>query len=195
MVTSSAVPAMPQEATVPHPQKKVDATKKQIPDCVIRGSRLSRSVAGKYDTTVLLSHAEGQSFLTGFVLAEGVKRQIVAHINPRQPDRQTGEIKPNFLVLSELASKPGEADRWSEVGYGNAINRRSDGKTVYFDELLFKIGEETLSARTTAKCSGELSRSLGFENARMSRPKLPKPTRGDDHVPPAQAPSQSTGQI
>lgn len=141
------------------------------PDLVLRGARRKGDANWQeYDTTVLLFRGKNDTYLTGFVLAGGVKHQVIAHINERKPDTSTGEVKPNFIVLSELVSREGEEDKWNQIGHGNAMNRRSDGKPVYFDELLFKVGDETLNARVTKNVDAALHRQLGFEQARVDRP-------------------------
>ncbi len=141
------------------------------PDLVLRGARRRGDAnSQEYDTTVLLFRGKDDTYLTGFVLAGGVKHQVIAHINERKPDTSTGEVKPNFIVLSELVSREGEEDKWEQIGHGNAMNRRSDGKPVYFDELLFKVGDETLNARVTKKVDAGLHRQLGFEQDRVERP-------------------------
>jgi hypothetical protein len=154
--------------------KSGEAANKPIPDLVIRGSRRNEKAAIGWDTTVLLFNThpgnDNPQFLTGFVLAAGEKHQVIAHINQRKPDESTGEVKPNFLVLSKLVSAEGEEDRWEEIGHGNAVNRRSDGKKVYFDELLFKVKDEVLNARVTAKVGKSLHHHLGFEQTRENRP-------------------------
>src|ERR1700749_3654280 len=81
------------------------------PLLMIRGSRRS-TLTQEYDTTVLLMKAAQKPYLTGFMLINGEKRQVVAHINNRKPDPKTGARKPNFLVISELISREGEADAW-----------------------------------------------------------------------------------
>lgn len=164
------------------------APRETHPRVVIRGSR--RTPSGKYDTTVLLMKAEGKAYLTGFVLVDGEKRQVVAHINSRKPDPKTGEIKPNFLVISELTSKRGEPDRWGELGFGNALNRRHDGQPLYFDELLFKIGNDTLRARVTDNVDQYLHRHLGFDQPRVPRPERPAARPGTAKPPVLDLPRQ-----
>jgi hypothetical protein len=173
--------------------------KKPNPELVIRGSRRNEEAEGGWETTVLLFNpqpgSERPSFLTGFVVAGGVKHQVVAHINERKPDTETGEVKANFIVLSELVSREGEDERWVELGHGNAVNRRSDGKTVYFDELLFKVKDEVLNAREVAKVGKSLHHHLGFEHPRDKRPErsasnAPAPADSEP-APAARKPARS----
>jgi hypothetical protein len=150
-------------------QRPQPAEDKAKPDLVLRGSRRNPAT-NNWETTVLLFATPKPNQLTGFVLAQGEKRHVVCHINERHPNTETGEVKPNFLVLSELVSGDGEEDRWEELGHGNAMNRRSDGKPVYYDEVLFNVGDEILSARITQKVHPSLHYHLGFEKPRVERP-------------------------
>lgn len=165
------------------------------PILVVRGSRRNETAPSGWDTTVCLFQGPKNAdqlpaFLTGFVVVNGHKRNVIAHINERKPNTETGEIKPNFLVLSELV--PGNSDdpQWNEVGHGNAINRRNDNKKVYFDELLFNVDGEILSARVTKNVGNALHRHLGFENPREARAEraAPKePSQEADSRPPMRA--------
>jgi hypothetical protein len=89
-------------------------------------------------------------------------------MNERNPHSETGELRPNFLRISE-AQGDAKNPRWREIGYGNAVNHRADGKPVYFDEVLFNIGNDVVKARATGSVDSELHRSLGFVEARKSR--------------------------
>jgi hypothetical protein len=139
------------------------------PLLMLRGSRRS-PLTQEYDTTVLLMKAAQKPYLTGFMLINGEKRQVVAHINNRKPNAQTGARKPNFLVISELVSREGEADAWKEIGFGNALNRRRDGKPIYHDEFLFSVEGQSISARVTKNVDPALHSMLGFEQPRKDRP-------------------------
>ncbi len=159
------------------------------PDLILRGARRKEKNSDEFETTVLLFKAKQADFLTGFVVAKGVKHQVVVHMNERKPDTSTGEVKPNFLVVSELDP---ETNEWNEIGYGNAINRRSDNKKVYFDEMLFNIGGELLNARETAGVDSELHHRLGFEQNREVRPKRSNSREEPSDEPaPVRAPSRS----
>ncbi|WP_017461404.1 hypothetical protein [Dyella ginsengisoli] len=172
----------PKGSAAPAANDATQGGKKPTPELVIRGSRRNESVEGGWETTVLLFNPQPgndrPNFLTGFVVAGGEKTQVIAHINERKPDTATGEVKANFIVLSELVSREGEEELWQELGHGNAVNRRSDGKKVYFDELLFKVEGEVLSARAVAKVSKSLHHHLGFEHPREKRPE-----RGTSNAP------------
>ena len=139
----------------------------QEPKLILRGVRKLDN--GEFDTTALLFKGKGD-YLQGFIKVGDEKRQVIAHINERKADQETGEIKPNFLKLSEPHGN-GDDTSWKEIGFGNAVNRRSDGKPVYFDEVLFSVGSEVVKARITKNVDDELHRKLGFQEPRQARPK------------------------
>lgn len=125
-----------------------------------------------YDTTVLLFKGKGD-YLQGFMKVDGVKHQVIAHLNERKPDEGTGEIKPNFIKLSKAVGQ-GDDTKWEEFGFGNALNKRNDQKPVYFDDVLFNVGGKTLSARITKNVDEDMHRKLGFVQDRVARPERAK---------------------
>lgn len=129
-------------------------------------------VDDKFETTVLLFKGKGD-YLQGFMEVDGVKHQVIAHLNERKPDETTGEIKPNFLKLSKAVGQ-GDDIKWEEFGFGNALNKRNDSKPVYFDDVLFNIGGKTLSARVTKHVDDDMHRKLGFVQDRVARPERAK---------------------
>ncbi|WVK06426.1 LPD7 domain-containing protein (plasmid) [Xanthomonas campestris pv. olitorii] len=139
----------------------------QEPKLILRGVRKLDN--GDFDTTALLFKGKGD-YLQGFIKVGDEKRQVIAHINERKADQETGEIKPNFLKLSEPHGS-GDDTSWKEIGFGNAVNRRSDGKPIYFDEVLFSVGSEVVKARITKNVDDELHRKLGFQEPRQARSK------------------------
>ncbi|WP_321959532.1 LPD7 domain-containing protein [Burkholderia cenocepacia] len=144
------------------------ASKENEPKLILRGVRKLDN--GEFDTTALLFKGNGD-YLQGFIKVGNEKHQVIAHMNERKnPDPETGEIKPNFLKLVEPHGN-GDDTNWKELGFGNAVNRRSDGKPVYFDEVLFSVGNEVIKARITKNVDDELHRKLGFQEARQARPK------------------------
>jgi Large polyvalent protein-associated domain 7 len=150
--------------------KELDMAAKQgmpqeAPQVVLRGVK---KVGEKFETSALLFKGKGD-YLQGFITAGGQKHQVIVHINERKPDAGTGELRPNFLRISE-AQGDANNPKWREIGYGNAVNHRADGKPVYFDEVLFNIGSDVIKARATASVEPELHRRLGFMEARASRP-------------------------
>lgn len=157
---------------------------------VLRGVERNKET-GKFEETVLLFKGKGD-YLQGFIISGGEKHQVLAHINERKPDASTGEIKPNFLKLSK-AEGQGDAVQWTELGFGNALNKRTDGKPVYFDEVLFNVGGKTISARLGKGVSEELHAKLGFASSRVERPKDEKKDAKEGPKSPApqqQAPQQ-----
>lgn len=134
------------------------------PPVVLRGVT---KVGDEFQTTALLFKGKGP-YLQGFITAGGEKHHVIVHINKRKPDGETGELRSNFLKVSERTGDPANP-RWKEIGFGNAVNRRSDGKVVHFDEVLFNIGRDIVKARVTGATDPELHRSLGFLEARKPR--------------------------
>ena len=159
--------------------------KGQEPKLILRGVRKLDN--GEFDTTALLFKGKGD-YLQGFIKVGDEKRQVIAHINERKVNQETGEIKPNFLKLSEPhGNGNGNDTSWKEIGFGNAVNRRSDGKSVYFDEVLFSVGSEVVKGRITKNVDAELHRKLGFQEPRQTRPK--------DDVKSDSAPGEATPKL
>lgn len=158
------------------PQDPRPAADKTKPDLILRGSRRN-SITGQQDATVLLFATQKPDQFSGFVIANGEKHQVICQIHERKPDKVTGETKPNYLVLYKHVLADDEEDLWETLGHGNAMNRRSDGKPVYFDEVLFNVGNEIISARLTQKVDASLQRQLGFESPRVERPEHTQASR------------------
>lgn len=137
---------------------------------------------GEFDTTVFLCKGKGD-YLQGYIKIGDEKRQVIAHLNQRKPNEATGEVKPNFLTLSEPHGS-GDATTWKEIGFGNAVNKRKDGQPVYFDEVLLSVGKEVFGARLTKHADDEMQRKLGFQEPRQERPKFAANNTGDAHPKP-----------
>ena len=146
-----------------------DSNAEKEPKLILRG--VTKLDDDSFDTTVLLYQGKGD-YLQGFVKVDGVKHQVLAFMNERHPDPKTGEIKPNFITLSE-PSKSGTDDesKWNQIGYGNAVNRRGDGKEVHFDEVLFNVGGTIVKSKVTKHADEELHKKLGFLEPRKEREK------------------------
>ncbi|MFY2610797.1 hypothetical protein HMPREF3069_05200 [Achromobacter xylosoxidans] len=162
--------------------KEQESGNKSEPKLILRGVQRREGSDG-YETTVLLFEGKGD-FLQGYVVSGGQKRDVIAHMNERKPDPETGEIKPGFLKLSERVGK-GEEQSWREVGYGNAMNVRKDGKPVFYDTVLFNVGGETLNARVTQHVTPELHEKLGFTSPRAERPRTEKAAKAEQAEEPA----------
>ncbi|MCC7005933.1 MAG: hypothetical protein IT497_04740 [Ottowia sp.] len=147
----------------------------QEQNAILRGVRKLES--GEFDTTVLLYKGKGD-YLQGYIKIGGEKRQVIAHLNQRKPNEATGETKPNFLTLSEPHGS-GDDTTWKEIGFGNAVNKRKDGKPVYFDEVLLSVDKEVFGARLTKHADDEMQRKLGFQEPRQKRPKFEAGNAGD----------------
>nr|WP_172689297.1 LPD7 domain-containing protein [Pseudomonas fluorescens]ARJ57898.1 putative DNA primase/helicase [Pseudomonas fluorescens] len=154
-----------------------DSNAEKEPKLILRG--VTKLDDDSFDTTVLLYQGKGD-YLQGFVKVDGIKHQVLAFMNERHPDPKTGEIKPNFITLSE-PSKSGTDDesKWNQIGYGNAVNRRGDGKEVHFDEVLFNVGGTIVKSKVTKHADEELHKKLGFLEPRKEREK-PSSSPKDD---------------
>lgn len=147
----------------------------------------------EFKTNVLLFKGQGD-YLQGFIRAGEVKHQVIVHINKRKPD-EDGVIRPNFLKVAELVGS-GDKATWKEIGYGNAVNHRGDGKKVYFDEVLFNVGQEVVKARITSKVDAEMHSALGFFEGKQSRKAAPndREAASPKAVPAAQALEGAAGE-
>lgn len=158
----------------------------QEPKLILRG--VKKLDNGEFDTTVLLFKGKGD-YLQGYVKVGDQKHQVIAHINERKPDQGTGEVKPNFLKLSEPHAV-GDDTKWKEIGFGNAVNHRKDERPVFFDEVLFSVGNEVVKARVTKHVDADMHRQLGFEESRKARPKEDSPPApAGDASPKPKAPA------
>ncbi len=131
---------------------------------VLRGLRKN---GDKTEVTVLLFKGGGD-YLQGYLVIDGKRQPVIAHITQRAADPDTGEVRPNYLRLHINDGNPNHP-QWREIGYGNAINHRGDGKPVYFDEMLLNVGREVLKARVTGSVEPTLHRNLGFIESRKQR--------------------------
>ena len=146
-----------------------DSNAEKEPKLILRG--VTKLADDSFDTTVLLYQGKGD-YLQGFVKVDGIKHQVLAFMNERHPNPSTGEIKPNFITLSEPSKSSTDDDaKWNQIGHGNAVNRRGDGKEVHFDEVLFNVGGAILKAKVTKHVDESLHQKLGFLEPRKEREK------------------------
>ena len=163
--TDGVIELNPKEADM----AESDSNTEKEPKLILRG--VSKLNDDSFDTTVLLYQGKGD-YLQGFVKVGGIKHQVLAFINERHPDPKTGEIKPNFITLSEPSiTGAGDETKWTQIGYGNAVNRRGDGKDVHFDEVLFNVGGTIVRSKVTKHADEDLHKKLGFLEARKEREK------------------------
>jgi len=168
-----------------------DSNAEKEPKLILRG--VTKLPDDSFDTTVLLYQGKGD-YLQGFVKVDGIKHQVLAFMNERHPDPSTGEIKPNFITLSEPSKSGADDDsKWNQIGHGNAVNRRGDGKEVHFDEVLFNVGGTIVKARETKHVDESLHQKLGFLEPRKEREK-PAATPKDE-VPAAGPVSDATAPV
>jgi hypothetical protein len=149
------------------------------PKPVLRG--VLRLGENMIDTTMALYQGKGD-YLQGFVKVNGEKHQVLAFINERQPDPKTGETKPSFITLSEPSAQISGDTLWNQIGHGNAINRRADGKPVFFDEVLFNVGGTFLKSKVTQQVDSHMHNKLGFVEPRKERDITPILSKDNDPV-------------
>lgn len=179
------------DSTTPQEVGMANADSNVEPKLILRG--VSKLDDDQYDTTVLLYQGSGD-YLQGYVKVNGEKHQVLAFINERHPDPATGEIKPNFITLSQ-PNNDGSDQKWTQIGFGNAVNRRGDGKTVFFDEVLFNVDNQILKAKVTKHVDEDMHRKLGFLEQRKEREKFsasPKPGAPTEPATQQPSPAQPT---
>lgn len=179
------------DSTTPQEVGMANADSNAEQKLILRG--VTKLDNDQYDTTVLLYQGSGD-YLQGYVKINGEKHQVLAFINERHPDSGTGEIKPNFITLSQ-PNNDGSDQKWTQIGFGNAVNRRGDGKAVYFDEVLFNVDNQILKAKVTKHVDADMHRKLGFLEQRKEREKSspsPKPEAPAQPAKPQPNPAQST---
>lgn len=177
------------DSTTPQEVGMANADSNSGQKLILRG--VTKLDNDQYDTTVLLYQGSGD-YLQGYVKVNGEKHQVLAFINERNPDPGTGEIKPNFITLSQ-PNNDGSDQKWTQIGFGNAVNRRGDGKAVYFDEVLFNVDNQILKAKVTKHVDEDMHRKLGFLEQRKEREKSsasPKPEALTEPVKQQPSPAQ-----
>ena len=179
------------DSTTPQEVGMANADSNAEQKLILRG--VTKLDNDQYDTTVLLYQGSGD-YLQGYVKINGEKHQVLAFINERHPEPGTGEIKPNFITLSQ-PNNDGSDQKWTQIGFGNAVNRRGDGKAVYFDEVLFNVDNQILKAKVTKHVDADMHRKLGFLEQRKEREKSSASPKPEAPAQPAKAqpsPAQTT---
>ena len=153
--------------------------------CVFRGFKTKLADGSEYPAILVLKKPNEDFFRCTFVDTNGKKQSCLAFLNHRNDD-------PNvkFFTLS-TKDKNGNTH---DYGYGNVINRRSDGKQVFFDQAVFNINgsvsgngqDMTITAFVGSKVDAALHKNLGFEQDRIQRP---DPANKVADAPKPEAPS------
>lgn len=120
----------------------------------------------KPGSTAALFAIPGESKMQGVLTINGKPQNVVAVMSPRAPDPQTGEIRPDYVKLFSQSPNGG----LREIGHGNAVNQRLDGKQVFFDELLLRVGTQQISLRVAPSASPAQQQWLGFQEPAKPRP-------------------------
>lgn len=169
----------------PQTAKKPEMQPEDGSICVFRGFKTKLADGSEYPTILVLKKGEEDFFRCTFVDTNGKKRSCNVFVNHRNDDPSV-----KFFTLS-TKDKDGKAH---EHGHGNVINRRSDGKAVYYDQAVFNINGDssgngqpmTITAFVGTKVDADLHRHLGFEQAKIQRP-APENKAAD--APSPEAPS------
>lgn len=123
--------------------------------------------------------------LSGHITLDGQKTNVIGFIN--DTDRDGNALKQPYVALSRNTAGEGQPPKWDTVATGNAMNHRSDGKEIYFDEMIFNVkGEDkkTFTAFVGSGCAPEFQQQLGFTSPVVARPaKEPAPEQAEDDEP------------
>lgn len=108
--------------------------------------------------------------LSGYATIDGQKLQVRAFIN--DTDKEGNKLAHPYLSLTTNGASAGEPAQWRNVAYGNAMNTRSDGKDVYFDQVIFNVAgsEKTFNAYAGQGMTDDLHQQLGFTSPQIQRP-------------------------
>lgn len=115
--------------------------------------------------------AGDRAALSGHVTLDGERIQVRAFIN--DTDKEGAKLDHPYLSLSRSTAGTGEDAKWKTFAYGNAMNKRSDGKPVYFDQVIFNVAgdsDKTFSAYVGRGCTDEFHQQLGFTSPQIERP-------------------------
>lgn len=135
--------------------------KEKGPSPFLRG--VAKGEGGYAPTVALWSHADGsKTHGHGYI---GDHQGVTIFFNH---DKESG--KRSISVKKYVEGADGAEGKWELLGFGNAVNSNKDGKPVYFDTVLFNIGDKTYGARVTAACDESLRQKIGFTSAQVQRP-------------------------
>lgn len=144
---------------------------------------------GSYkDEVALWPTKEGdKALLSGFVTIDGQKTQVRAFIN--DTDKDGNKLKSPYLSLTTNTAGEGQPPQWKNVAFGNAMNQRSDGKPVYFDQVIFNVAgsDKSFNAYAGKGCTEDFHAKLGFTSPQVARPAkedAPAPAEEEEHAGP-----------
>lgn len=145
-----------------------EATKEKGPSPFLRG------VQGGKAVLVLWAHEEGsKTHMHGYVELGGKRETVNGFFNANGDGSK-------FISLSKFVDgADGEKGSWQAIGKGNPLNsdKRPD-HPVYFDTVIFNIGDQTIGARTT-KAADAVREKLGFTSPRIDRPRAAEAEAGE----------------
>jgi hypothetical protein len=111
-----------------------------------------------------------KAILSGYATMDGQKIQVRAFLN--DSDKEGNKLAHPYLSLTTNTAAEGQPAQWKNVAYGNAVNKRSDGKDVYFDQVIFNVAgsEKTFNAYAGRGMNDDLHKQLGFTSPLVQRP-------------------------
>ena len=153
-------------ADIPTPKRSSTMSNENTP------AETNRPALRNKDDVALWPAKDGASHhLSGHITLDGQKVNVIGFIN--DTDRDGQPLKQPYVALSRNTAAGDAPAKWATVATGNAMNHRSDGKPVYFDEVIFNVkGEDkkTFTAFVGNGCSEDLQRQFGFTSPVVARP-------------------------
>ena len=119
--------------------------------------------------------------MAGHITLDGQKTNVIGFIN--DTDRDGNPLKQPYVALSRNTAAEGETAKWETVATGNAMNHRSDDKSVYFDEMIFNLkgdDKKTFTAFVGRGCPADFQQQLGFASPVVARPDKDEPAPEED---------------
>lgn len=114
------------------------------------------------DSSNLELYRKTNGELFGTVVLDGVKADVTARVVEGRKDALTGEVRGGYISLYEHVGDDADM-REQKLGYGNAINRRNDGKPVNFDEVAFNVEGKVIRAKVVPGIDLDTHATLGFK--------------------------------
>lgn len=111
-----------------------------------------------------------KAILFGYAKIDDQKLQVRAFIN--DSDKDGNKLAHPYLSLTTNTAAEGQPPQWKNVAFGNAVNKRSDGKEVYFDQIIFNVSgsDKTFNAYAGRGITDDLHTQLGFTSPQIQRP-------------------------
>lgn len=127
-----------------------------------------KKIRDKQHEIVLALHKGLGDYLQGHLKIGDQKHQVLALLPglPADGKQITDAVPITLSIRAGSASAP----VWKKLGHGLAVNSRKSDKPVYFDEVVFKVGKDTITARVHPNADNALRQKMGFMKNRENRP-------------------------